>query len=69
MSKRRLDGTYSGDILDKMVGLANKYARREITRLRGLLKLNQEEGRELLSRYGRGKLPGLPHEIEDFLQR
>ena len=66
--KRRLDGTYSGDILDKMVALSNKYASREIKRLRGRLERNQEEGRELLAKYGIGKLPGIPHEIEDFLQ-
>jgi hypothetical protein len=67
---RRLDSTYSRDILDKMVSLANKYARREITRLRGRLERNAEEGRELLAKYSDmyGGKYDLPHEIEDFLQ-
>jgi len=68
MSKR-LDGTYSGDILDKMVALANKYARREIARLRAEAKANAEEGRRLFARYSVcGGGSGIPHEIEDFLQ-
>ena len=68
MSKR-LDGTYSGDILDKMVALSNKYARREIARLRGRAAWNAKKAGELFERYSVcGGGPGIPHEIEDFLQ-
>ena len=66
---RRLDSTYSGDVLDKMVGLTNVYARREIRRLRARAARNRSEGHKLFGKYSVcGGGPGIPHEIEDFLQ-